>query len=286
MPEKRPPLTDTNDIQGLIGIGHLPSSAPVAAFNPELTESLLRTKGIRALHYKHAPNPDRETIEGGPNISTKAATKGWKYYQVRELLAIPQQARLSDTLNINGIWGMRSVLLNITGHYNDGDKSHVFCRPHDLIVFDLPGVTTEVDQLIEYNPNGPIKLNFRCESVQYLADANREYKDNIDFSVKDGKIVWMTTGKRPEFKNGKGSILSLVYYTKPVYIVQNVPHSIRITPGNSTGNGALPRDAYYAPQQLICAQSWVRVDDQDLLDFSGLTKYNGYRDSKNVTGGT
>ena len=284
MPEKRPQLTDNNSISGLIGLGNIPGSAPVIGFNPQLTESLLRTKGIRALHYKHAINPDRETIAGGVNVDTNAAKYGWRYYSVRELLAIPQQNSLQESLTVNGAFTMASILLNITGHYVDGCQEHVFCRPHDLIVFDKANITTEVNQLIEYNPNGPLKLNFRCEAVDYIADNKKEYKENIDFIVCDGKIAWIPSGKKPEFKNGKGAILTIVYYIKPIYIVEHLPHSIRITPGNLQGSGAVPRDAYYAPQQVVCKESWTRNDNEELLDFSSLPVYN-YPDSPNDTSG-
>lgn len=290
MPQQRPPTDDTNSDTGLIGLGQIPGLAPVAAFNPAQIANLLKTKGLRALHYKHAPNPDRETFAGGVNPNTNAAKHGWKFYSVRPLRAVPQQFKLEDRLNVQGIWGMGSVLLNVSGHYDDGCQEHSFFRPWDIVVLDRTPdgtqITTMTDQLVEFNPNGPLKLNFRVEGVDHLSDKNREYVADQDFSICDGKIKWLDGGARPSFHDGKGDILAVVYFTKPIYIVQNVPHSLRITPGNDTGNGALPRQAAYAPQLVVAKQAFFRVDNEEILDFSDIPQYNAYRDSGNTNGGS
>ena len=289
MPEKRPDLNDINTEQGLVGLGTIPGLAPVAAFNPKQIENLLRTKGIRALHYKHAPNPDRETIEGGVNPNTVAAKYGWRFYSVRQLRVVTQQFKLEDRLNVQGIWGVNSVLINVAGHYDDGDQEHAFFRPYDVIMLQSSAeggaITMQTEQFAEFNPTGPVKLNFRCEAVDYLADKNRVYVPDQDFTTQDGKIVWLDGGYKPFFKDGKGAVLSVVYWIKPIYIVQNVPHALRITPGNDTGNGGLPRQAYYAPQLVIAKQAWFRTDAEEMLDFDALPRYDTYRDSCNLTSG-
>lgn len=291
---KRPDLEDINNTTGLIGLGPIPGAAPVAAFNRDQIESLLLTKGISGLHYKHALNPDMETMNGAVNPNTKEAQWGVRYIECRPIKVIPQNFSLQHQLGVQGIWGLHTVMLNITGYYLDlnkeGKKDIVHAAPYDIIVLDKDpagmGVTTEMRQRFEYNPNGPMKLNYRAESVHYLADRDRKYEQDQDFTIVDGKIVWLPNGRKPSFRDGKGSVMSIIYYIKPVYIVKNVPHSIRILPSNSIGHGALPREAMYAPQLLVAQQSWVRQDNQELLDFSDLPDYPEYRNSANVTGGT
>jgi hypothetical protein len=290
MPEKRPPIDDTNEETGLIGLGMLPGLSPVAAFNPKATENLLKTKGLVAHHLKHAPNPDRETPQGGVNPNTIAAKFARRFYSMRQLRVVPTQFKLDNRLNVQGIWGAGSVLLNVAGHYDDCDKGHAFFRPYDIVVIDRgadgAGITTLTDQLAVFNPNGPLVLNFRTTSVDYLADRDREYIDGQDFQVCDGKVVWLKGGNLPSFHDGKGAILTCVYWIKPIYIVQNVPHSIRITPGNDMGHGGVPREATYAPQLVVAKQAWFKIDNEELLDFSDVPQYNTYKDSGNVTGGS
>ena len=281
---ERPQLNDINNETGLMGIGPLPSKAPVAAFNLDQIENLLITKGFTAYHYKHALNPQRETLQGGENPNTLGAQRGVIYYEVRELKAVPQNFRLEDVLNVQGIYKPESVLINITGNYTDGDKEPIYVRPRDLIVLN-PTITDVAEQLVEYNPNGPIRLNYKVKGVDYIATTDQKFRQDIDFDVKDNVIRWLSGGKKPKFVNGKGEILSIVYYITPVYIVQAVPHNLRVLPDNEIGHGALPRHARYAPQLIIAVQSHLR-EPNDLLDFTALPPYSGNPNSANVTGGT
>lgn len=285
-------LDEVNNTTGLIPLGNIPGAAPVAAHNVDQIHNLIATKGISALHYKSAYSPSRETVTGPIDPNTKEAKWARRFFQVRPLDIVPQNFSLENRLNVQGVWGMHSVILNVAGHYKDAKPtdSPVYCRPGDLIVFDKDpegnSVTVEVPQLFEYNPNGPQKLNFRIEGVVTLFDRDKTYTEMEDFVIDNGAVRWLGGGKKPSFVNGKGAVLSIVYYAKPIYVVENVPHSVRILLSNQLGNGGLPREATYAPQLVVAKQSWIREDKDDLLDFSDIPEYPKYRDSKNTTGGT
>jgi hypothetical protein len=280
---KRPELHDTNSTEGFIAVGPLPSEAPVGAFNVSQIESLIETRGITCYHYRFALSPDRETLVGGENPNTVEAQRGGRYYSVRKLKVVPQQFKLTDTLTVNGIWDVNSVLLNVSGNYLDGEREPAFIMPRDLIVLN-PSLTIPTRQLIEFNPNGPLSLYYKVKGVEYLASRHQEFKLNIDFVVNQGKVLWLPGGQKPNFIDGKGDILSVVYYITPIYIVQMLPHSLRILPSNEEGEGGFPRHARYAPQLVVAQQSHLR-EETNLLDFSALPEYPGYADSPNVTGG-
>ena len=105
----RPPINDTNKTAGLVNLGPIYSKAPVAAFNVEQVFNLLETKGIQCFHYKHAPNPDRETLEMGVNVNNQAAHRGAIYYEVRELKTVPQSFKLEDRLTVQGLFGLLAL---------------------------------------------------------------------------------------------------------------------------------------------------------------------------------
>lgn len=289
----RPSVIDINDESGLIGLGPIPGLAPVASFNLSGIENLLDTKGFVAWHYIHALNPDKESANGVVNPNTAAAQWGYGYFEIRPLKVVPQNFSLQHQLNAQGIWGLHTVLLNITGYYldsKDGEKELVHASPNDLIIIDTErngknGVTEPVRQTFEYNPNGPMKLNFRIHGVKYLADKNRRYIEGEDFAIVNGEIVFLPGGAKPSI-SPKPAILSIVYYIRPVYIVKNVPHWLRILPTNSIGHGAIPREATYAPQLLVAQQAWLRHDNYDIPDFTGIPEYPAYANSPNVNGGT
>lgn len=268
----RPPIEDTNSNTGYPAIGNIPGMSPVASFNIDGVENLLATKGILATHYKSALNPARESLEMGANINLKAAERGVIYYEARKLLVIPQNISLNQSLQIQGMFSNQTVAsLNVSGHYIDGNREPVYIKPRDLIILNET-ITTLAEQLVEYDPNGPLKTKFKVRAVERLFTQDRVFQLGTDFEVRqDRKIYWLA-GQRPKFQQGKGQIISLCYFISPTYVVNNVPHSLRIIPSNPMGSGGIPREAVYAPQQIICVQSHL-TEETDYLDLFNLPAY-------------
>jgi hypothetical protein len=289
----RPPLKDTNNTNGLIGLGPIPDQAPVASFNADGIENLLQTKGFVAYHVKSAPNPDRSGVSSPVNPNTIAAQRGHIYYSARPLKIVPQRISLEDRLNVQGIWGVGTALFNVTGTYIDDAKNKdriVQVRPHDLII--MPTLTILVDQMFEYNPTGPQRLNHRVLGVDVLMDNKNVYEQGVDFILQNGEIVWTKTGNKPFFSQSGGSVLSIVYWTMPIYIVQQMPHNLRVIPSNEVGHGSLPREAVYAPQLVVAKPSTI-VDEnlknqgiEALLDWKAIPNLPEYPSSSNSTGGS
>lgn len=276
----RPTIIDVNSLQGLLGLGPIPSRAPVAAINPGLTESLVETKSIEAYHYRSMPNPQRETVIGPIDPGTQISNqRGFIYYKPRKMGVVPQNISLESKLQVQALYDVGRIVLNVTGHYFCGDREHVQLRPYDIVVLN-PTITTMTSQLFEYNPTGPQKLVHRVLGVDILVDTDLVvYNDGTDFCVSGGMIHWLK-GKRPK----NGSVMSCVYYINPIYIVENVPHNLRITPGNSTGDGRLPREGVYAPQLVICKSSDT-MQEADLVKYD-LFNLPSYGNTPNVTGGS
>ena len=275
------PIYDRNETQGLIGLGPLPGLSPVAAFNPNQIENLLQTKGIIAYHYRFAFSPDRESLIAGANVNTVQANQyGVLFYEIRQLKVVPYSLPFKDNMQMDGLYGLGSCVLNVAGQYSDGACEHVVVTPRDLIVLN-PTVTTMHKQLIEFNPNGDNRLKYKVTGVEYLASSSQRFEEGIDFCItQEGTIHWLQNGNKPRQKE----IISIVYWFSPVYVVNNVPHSLRLLPSNDTGSGALPRDLKYAPQQIVCVQSHLSSEID--LDFSSLPIYNNYADSSNTSGGS
>jgi len=281
----RPPLGDSNSKSGLVSLGPIPSQAPVAAFNMTLHESLLETKGFKCIHYRHALNPTKQEINSPVlNPNTQAASlRGFRYYDPRPLWQVPQQFKLEDKLTAIGIWAQGSVLMTVSGEYDDNlPEKNVQIRNRDLLV--MPSLTDIIADVFEYNPHGIQKLKHRVVGVDYLADTKRRYVQDRDFIIEDGGIKWID-GLKPDFIAGQGSVLSCTYFYVPIFVVVDKPHSIRIIPANSTGHAALPRNAIYAPQQVVCRQSNL-YDEENPLDFGDLPPYNSYDASANTMGGS
>lgn len=285
----RDELQNTNRNNGLIPLGPIPSQAPVAAFNKDLHESLLKTKGfVDCLHYRHALHPDKKQLNGPADLSDAETThRGYRYYRPRRVSIIPQTISVEERLQTQGVFKIGSCLINIGGMYldvnpgKDGDELDrvVYVRPSDLIVF--PTLTEMVTQRFEFNETGPQILKYKIRGVDYLADSNQEYREGSDFYINEKGLLYFTKSGKSSTKT---SVFTIVYYITPIYVVQNMLHGLRVIPANETGSGALPREALYAPQQFVVRASHL-MEEGDILDFNALPPYPGWR-SGNSSGGS
>jgi hypothetical protein len=261
------PILDVNATEGLVGIGNIPDSAPVAAFQSEQIENLIQTKGIDAYHYRAAYAPERESVIAGVNVNSESANAfGVLFYEVRKLKLVPYSLKMRDQLQVDGVYGAGSCVLNVAGNYSDGKQERVFISPRDLFVLN-PTITTQNKEIIEWPLGTTLKVKYRVLGVDYMATASTRYEQNSDFVVcSDGCIEWVNTANMPK----QGEVVSLVYWFSPVYVVNDVPHSLRLLPSNPQGSGALPRELKYAPQHVICVQSHI---SDHKIDFSNLPTY-------------
>jgi hypothetical protein len=283
----RPPMKDVNNTSGLIGLGNIPGLAPVASFNIDQINNLLDTKGFMAWHYPHCLKPNKETIAGPVKPDQNAASnRSVIFYSVRALKVVPQQFKVEDTLTVQGIWGQGTTMFNVSGHYMDGEQENVFVRERDLIVFNSD-ITDLTDQLIEYNPTGQQKLHHKALGIEHVRDSHGNiYIEGQDYGLTNlGTIAWLKNGKKPTFQNGKGDILTVMYWYNPIYVVVQRPHTIRVLPSNDLGNGAFPRNKVYAPQLLTVRPSTAYAES-DILQFADIPPTPEYPSSSGTTGGS
>ena len=145
------PLVDINDTPGLMGLGPIPNQAPVAAFQIEQIENLINTKGITAYHYRFAFAPNRNAMIAGVNVNSETANKfGVLFHEVRELKLVPYSLPLRDQMQLDGVYNEGSCVVNVSGHYTDGENERVYVTPRDLIVLNST-ITVQHKQLAEYN---------------------------------------------------------------------------------------------------------------------------------------
>lgn len=281
----RPTIKDRNNSTGLIGLGSMPSQAPVASFNIAGIENLLETKGFLAYHYKSVPNPDREKLNSPVMPDTQATFQGRLYFDVRPIRIVPTNIKLEERLQAAGIYGYGSAVMNVSGQYYDERQPDQVQIGHNDIIVLNPTITSPAEQLFEYNPTGPQTLNYKIQGVDVLLDSEREYEEGYDYSLVDGEIFWLEGGQKPKMVGGKPAVLSIRYYVTPMFVVVDLPHNLRIIPSNEYGHGALPRDAVYAPQ-LVVAKALTSMQVNNILDWKALPPLPEHRASKNTTGGS
>jgi hypothetical protein len=234
-------------------------AAPYGIFSDDAHDSLLKSKGFRALHYKHALNPNRETVEEGVDLSTMT-TSGYVFYDPEEFWVVPQNIGWQDTYVIQGVHGTNSISLNHTGYYTNGER--VYLRPGDIVVIQ-DDITVMVQQLVEFKNAPSQKLKMPIVSVDYLANGNgRRYEEGVDFTVSQGIINWLQSPLW-DAKNKRGEVLSCVYWTKPRFNVVATPKVFRMVWSNASGNDRLQAAATYLPGNCIVNMSWLSPNELD-----------------------
>ena len=266
-------INDTNKRKGLIGLGPIPKKAPVAAFNVDQVQDLLRTKGFLAFHCRHALNPKRTSLQAGMDLSEKGNERPFLYYDIRPILMVGQDFSVRDTLTAMGLYGTGTSMFSVAGEYLDGSQERVFVRINDIIILN-PSMTELFEQNFEYNGEKETSLMYRARAVDYMLTARgTRLTEGIDFYCTiEGKIQWVESTDKPKI----GEVVSIVYYYQPVFIVRALPHNIRLLPSNDLGSGNMPRNVKYAPQLVLCDYSTVRDGPEDSIDFFNLPELQNW----------
>jgi hypothetical protein len=276
-------INEVNKKTGLVGIGPQAPLSPVASFNVDAIQNLIDTKGYFLLHFRHAFNPDRQTVAMGVNVNNEWANyHGVIYYETRVVKGLMVNISYEHRLETDTLYGMASSVLQIGGIYADGLNERVYVRPRDVFV-PCAEITEQTSELLEFNNSGPLRCKHKVKDVSYLASNVDVFIKDYDFCIdkETGVIMWLETGRKPLPK----TVLSIVYFFTPAWIVTRVPHTLRLIPSNNQGAGYLPRQLTYAPQQVIVTQNHLQ-DMNTQLDFSGLPNYSGNFDTSNVSGGS
>lgn len=235
--------------------------APSGVFSIDAHENLIRSKGFKAYHYRHALNPKRNTVAEGVNLKEMDMT-GLVYYDAHELYVAPQNLSWDETYLVHGIHGKHTMTVNHTGRYIDEEGKRVFLRSGDLIILkDSATSTVMMEDLFAYDPTGIQSLRFPVFAVDYMYDGNKRYEEGVDFNVIDGKIHWTyPTGQaRPTFDpiKNQGTVFSCVYWTRPFFVVVDTPRIFRMAWANDIAYAGAPAEATYYPGSAILAMAWL-----------------------------
>lgn len=249
--------TDSKTVYG--GMYHMGQFSPAGYFSEQTHENLLKHKGFRAVHYKHALNPSRETRGEATDIS-KMDFSGFLYYDPMEFYVTPQGTRWEDLLLVQGMHGKNTVTVNYTNKYEDTDK-RVFLRKGDIIVAKEDSLgTVMITELVDYKPGTPQKLKFPAYAVDYMSSGLSRFEETSDFICQDGLIYWLDSGRKPRFDASKsrGDVLSVVYWTLPCFVVVDTPRIFRTVWANEFADTRQPGKAIYLPGSAILMMSWMQ----------------------------
>lgn len=276
MADKKPPnfLTGTKvpqEYKGLPGGIHPYGPAvPGGIFSTDAHDNLVRSKGFKATHWRHALVASRETPAAGVFLDTPTDIPGYNLYDPRPFYIAVQQLNWQDQYIIQGVHGSHAIsTVNYTTYYEEDrpDKDRVYLRKNDIVTIEND-VTVLTQELFEYKPNGLQRLKFPIIDVDYLADGrNNRYEQGIDFVITDNMIEWI--GNKPLWDAGKGrgDSLSIVYWTKPYFSVLTTPRVFRTVFSNEFGNDSKPSFPTYVAGSAVLKMLWIDSSGIDLPEW-------------------
>lgn len=233
--------------------------APAGIFSEEVHDNLIRTKGFRSIHWRHALNPNRKALEGGVDLTDQNDVGAMNMYDPREFYVAIQQIGWQDQYIIQGIHGSSNIMsVNYTTYYEGEEKERVFLRKHDIIAINS-GHVVLVGQLFEYKPAGPQRLKFPIKEVDYLSDGQKvRYESGVDFIISEGMLEWIGD-KRPSWdaQAGRGAILSINYWTTPFFSVVETPRVMREVFANASGDPSKQSQGTYISGSAILKAVWL-----------------------------
>lgn len=248
---------ESNSVPG--GIYPAGSYAPSGVFSLDAHENLIRSKGFKAIHFRHALNPSRSTPDEGVNLDTMDMT-GLTFYDQREMYIAPQNINWQESYMVYGTYGKHTMVCNHTGRYTDDPNVRVYFRPGDLVAFKDSGTTTVMmKELMATTVSGVMRPRFPVYSVDYLASANKRYEEGPDFTVVNGEIVWNPGADVPPFdvSRNQGAVLSCVYWTRPLFVVVDTPKLFRMSWANEYAEAYRESEATYFPGNVVLSMAWL-----------------------------
>lgn len=224
----------------LIGVPSKPSNfydfleLPTASvqLDVQAIDSFLQSHGVKLTHFRAIRCPvglsDKNDVNQNHEDHAECSN-GYLYTKAGDMtcffLGNSQQPEWMDI----GKLSVGMVQATFPRFYDGGDDDDV-----DLCVFDRfylnESITVSYWQTVQYNSSGIDRLHFPAVKVVDLIDnLGIKYKQDIDFKVQDGRIIWTGNSPGVDPENQRGRVYSVRYRYRPYFYLQRFVHEIRVS---------------------------------------------------------
>jgi hypothetical protein len=194
-------------------------------------DDFLRSHGVKLTHYRAIRCPVGLTDRDDVNASHEDhadCSNGYLYTKAGDMscffLGNSQQPEWKDI----GKLTVGMVQASFPRAYDDTQEEV------DLCVFDRfylnESITVSYWQTVQHHPSGIDRLHFLAVKVIDLVDnLGISYKQDVDFKVKDGRIVWGARSPGVDPENQRGRVYSVRYRYRPYFYLQRFVHEVRVS---------------------------------------------------------
>jgi hypothetical protein len=202
------------------------------SFDPKSFDDQAINKGSELEHWANLPCANYNFDAGDVRSSHTEACCGGsgRVYFFRGIIqGIFTQVNKSNAYYAGGNIDNSSVYLIIPRFYKDSQE-HIIASPYDRLVPKCSDGTLFVVYWEQTNisPNGIDYLSYPVQKVEYLVDGSgKRYLPDVDFTVKNGAIVWGANRPSTSLFQNQGAAYSIRYYIQAAYLVNSCMHDIR-----------------------------------------------------------
>lgn len=235
---------------------YMPGTLPDPSIRGDSFNELINNRGIRFLHKVAAPCPNMNSVNDNNHDPECQFCDQSQilYVQEKEIWGVLSSNSLEKLYEIQGVWEVGTAVITFPTEYNDGEQA-------DFNVFDqliCPDFQVRLSDLREYDglpstgSKYPIVKVVNITSV--VDNALVEYVLDTDFTVVDGKILWVS-GREPNYNEMQdlGEVLSITYVANPVYNILQAMHELRVTQELVDG----VKTAKRLPQQVLVKRDFL-----------------------------
>ena len=196
--------------------------------NGEVYENQIRHNGILMVHAKPMPCPNVVDINSGdhsPNCNL--CDNGMVYYGHKECKVMFVGNSNQRSFTMQGSQDIDSASMIVPTKYLDGSDLDV--QFADRFICPLVGFKIRYYQRVEYSQTMKDRLHFPAIDVDMVFDGTTQYKKDVDFTIEEGHIRWIHSGRNPGYDMAldRGRVYSINYYTLPIFSVIHLPHQLR-----------------------------------------------------------
>jgi hypothetical protein len=171
------------------------------SFDAEAFDNLIKSQGIRLVHYRAIPDPRGMTSRGDTHdtLGIRDSSDGFIYREAGVVQVFFQNNPNSSGVNERGMLEVSSAYITLPRNYENTEEP-IIADVFDRFFLKDIEIRVAAKQYVEASDTNVDRLQFPATCVEYIVDANGVYyTENIDFNINcDGYIEWISQ-HRPGF---------------------------------------------------------------------------------------
>lgn len=234
------------------------------SFDKDAFNSLIRSQGVRLVHWQALPDPRGMTSRGDVHHSLvdRANSDGYLYREVGCFTGFFQANQKDGSLSYEAVVESSAAYITVPEFYEDG-VTPVVMAEWDRLYLSSVEAKVVATQFVTTSNTGTDRLSYPALCVEWLMDADGiEYRQGVDFTItEDGDIKWLTQ-KRPsrDAATGLPKVYSIRYLYRPFFVVSRLLHEIRVY--QTTDPMTQERSVQRGPYQIMAVRERI-VRDQN-----------------------